>query len=177
MRIKLSKSDWKRIGTKLGWMKRAQESDIEQVASKLHFMPTSKKPLEYKHWEGDAEAMPPMSYKLMTETGTSVTKLDNTQRDYKSGDIMVCGPQGEKYTMSSSKFAKNYDGKIGESVVVEQTPRMVARYEESESIRFTASWGEGMDLNTGDYLVREAPGKYYRIEKTVFEETYNEIGL
>lgn len=176
MKIKLSHSDWKDIGNKMGWMKRAQEEDIEQIASGLKFLPTRKKPLSYRYWDGDAESMPPMSYKPMSEAGTSVTKLDNTRRDYQSGDIMMCGPKGEKYTMSPAKFAKNYEGKMGGDVIVEQTPRMVAKYDGSSSVRFTASWGEGMDLNPGDYLVMEGPGKYYRIEEGVFKETYGEPG-
>lgn len=176
MRYEISKSDWKRIGKEAGWLKTAQEEDIEQVASGLKFLPTRKKPIVYKHWDGDEESMPPMSYKVMGEAGTSVTGLDNTKRSYQPGDIMMCGPKGEKYSMSPSKFAKNYEGKTGGDVVVDQTPRMIAKYDGANSIRFTASWGEGMDLNPGDYLVMEGPGKYYRIEKGVFNDTYNEPG-
>lgn len=176
MKIKLSQSQWKEIGTKMGWIKTAQEEDIEQIASGLKFLPTRKKLLVYKHWDGDTESMPPMSYKVMNEAGISVTKLDNSERPHKPGDIMMCGPKGEKYSMDPSQFAKKYEGKIGGDISVEQTPRMVARYDGPRSIRFIASFGQGMDLKPGDYLVMEGPGKYYRIEKGVFKETYNEPG-
>lgn len=178
-RLKMTRGQWEVIGSSAGWMKVAESTDIEAVASRLHFMPTRKKPLLYRHWDGDVEGMPPMSYKPLTDSGVSETFVGGekeTQRPYAAGDIMVCGPKGECYTMSPKKFAKNYEGDVGGDVVVEQSPRMVARYDGDDSVRFTASWGEEMVLNPGDYLVKEGEGQYYRIEGGVFRKTYGEPG-
>lgn len=177
--MKITVSDWTRIGTSAGWMKGAGAEDIGATASRLEFLPTRKKPLVYRHWDGHADEIPPMSYKVLHDSGVSVTFVGGekeTQRSHAAGDIMVCGPEGECYTMSPKKFAKNYDGEVGGDVVVEQSPRMVARYDGVDSVRFTAPWGEEMILNPGDYLVKEGEGQYYRIEGGVFRKTYGEPG-
>ena len=157
----------------------AGAADIESVASGLEFLPTRKKPLVYRHWSGDAESMPPMSYMVMDDGGTSETFVGGekeTSRGYASGDVMVSGPEGERYTMSPKKFSKNYEGELGGDVVVEQSPRMVAQYDGEDSVRFTASWGEEMVLHPEDYLVKEGEGQYYRIEKGIFKKTYGAPG-
>jgi hypothetical protein len=33
-----------------------------------------------------------------------------------------------------------------------------------------------MILKPGDYLVKEGEGQYYRIERGIFEDTYNKLG-
>lgn len=178
-RIKMTREGWERIGRSAGWMKGAGVEDIEATASRLEFLPTRKKPLVYRHWDGHADEMPPMSYKVLRDSGVSETFVGGekeTQRSHTADDIMVCGPEGECYTMNPKKFAKNYDGEVGGDVVVEQSPRMVARYDGVDAVRFTAPWGEEMLLNPGDYLVKEGEGQYYRIEGGVFRKTYGEPG-
>ncbi len=179
MKIKISKSDWMKVGSRMGWLKSAESSDIDAIASRMNFLPTRKKPLSYKPWKGDTESMPPMTYKVMEEGGRTDTSIGGeleTTRSHSAGDVMMCGPKGERYTMTVKKFMKNYDGRLGDDVVVEQTPRMVARYEGEQPVRFTASWGEEMILKPGDYLVKEGEGQYYRIERGIFEDTYNKLG-
>ena len=59
-------------------------------------------------------------------------------------------------------------------VMVKPETRMVAKYY-GEAGEFTASWGELMKINPGDFVVREDNGKYYRIEESVFNDTYEFI--
>jgi hypothetical protein len=178
MRIKLSRQEWETMGIGMGWLKKAEGMGIEAVAEGLKFVPTKKKAVVYRPWNGGVGEMPPLTYKVMGESGRTDTSVGGeleTTRAHSAGDVMVCGPEGEKYTMPMKKFKKNYEGEVGGEVTVEQTPRMVAQYSGTEQISFTASWGEAMVLKPGDYLVKEGEGQYYRIEKGIFEKTYNPI--
>jgi hypothetical protein len=88
----------------------------------------------------------------------------------------MSGPSGETYVLKAAKFSKLYQGSIGETVVPEQNPRMVALYDGDQVINFMAPWGENMVLKPGDYLVKDGDSGYYRIAKVEYEQTYNPPG-
>lgn len=147
--------------------------DINEIAKNLKFVSTTKKKLMYKYVDSDKN-MPPLSYTVAKEDHTLHTPLDNSTREVKKNDILISGPKGEIYSPSAKKFATDYVGKIGETVHPEQSERMVAQYN-GKPITFVPTWGGTMIAEPGDYLVKEGEGKYYRIEKEVFDMTYNPI--
>jgi len=160
------------------WMVENQNVDIEQVASGMQFLPTSKKKLTYRPAQ-DSENMPAMSYTVASERMPVTTVTSDgkeTQNVAEQGDVIISGASGERYVVKAAKFPKLYVGQVGGPVHPEQSPRNVAVYVGSEVVQFTAPWGESMVLKPGDYLVKEDEGKYYRIAKHEYEETYNQPG-
>lgn len=151
-----------------------QNADINQIANQLKFLPTTKKKLVYQYVDSE-ENMPPMTYTVAKQERLLHTPLDNSQKQVKVNDIIMSGPSKENYSIDYAKFPKLYVGQIGSPIHPEQNPRNVALYN-GEPIQFSPSWGGTMDLNPGDYLVKEAEGKYYRIAKKEYEMTYNPPG-
>lgn len=152
--------------------------DINQVANQLQFLPTSKKKLMYRPAQ-DINNMPPMSYIVAQQQmpiNTITSDGKETQNVAEQNDIVMSGPSREQYVIKSNKFAKLYVGQIGGPIYPEQSPRNVALYNGQTAVNFTAPWGESMVLKPGDYLVKEAEGKYYRIAKNEYEMTYNPPG-
>lgn len=152
--------------------------DINTVAASMQFLPTTKKKLTYNFVESDSE-MPAMTYAVAKEKKPVVTVTADgkeTQNVAEPNDIIMSGPSRENYVVKAAKFPKMYTGSIGSPVVPEQSPRMVSVYAGQEPINFKASWGEDMVLKPGDYLVKEAEGKFYRIAKKEYEITYNPPG-
>jgi hypothetical protein len=155
-----------------------QQVDINQVASQLQFQPTSKKKLMYQFVQS-TDNMPAMSYSVAQQQMPVVTMTADgkeTQNTAEPNDVVMSGPSREQYVIKSAKFPKLYQGQIGGPVNPEQGPRNVAIYNGQEQVNFTAPWGENMVLKPGDYLVKEAEGKYYRIAKQEYEKTYNAPG-
>jgi len=164
--------------TFLQWLENANLADIEQIASGLRFMPTSKKKLVYQYVQS-SENMPPMSYAVAQRqmpVATMTADGMETQNVAEPNDVIMSGPSGEQYVVKAAKFPKLYYGQIGGPVHPEQGPRNVAVYTGDQPVEFTAPWGESMVLKPGDYLVKEAEGKYYRIAKHEYEMTYNPPG-
>lgn len=147
--------------------------DINEIAKNLKFVTTTKKKLIYKYVDSD-QNMTPLSYTVAKEDHTLHTPLDNSTRQVKKGDILMSGPKGEVYSPSAKKFATDYVKKIDGTVYPEQSERMVAQYN-GGPITFVPTWGGTMIADQGDYLVKEGDGKYYRIEKEVFNMTYEPI--
>lgn len=152
-----------------------EQMDINQVASQLQFMPTTKKKLVYNYVDSDSN-MPPMTYTVAKEQKMLKTPLDGSQKLVKVNDVIMSGPSRENYSVDAAKFPKLYAGNVGGPIHPDQTPRSVALYQGRESITFSPSWGGSMILEPGDYLVKEAEGKYYRIAKKEYEMTYNPPG-
>lgn len=155
-----------------------QNVDINTVAQGLEFMPTSKKKLVYKPAPSD-ENMRPMSYAVASQQKPVVTVTADgkeTQNVAEPNDIIMSGPSGERYVIKAAKFPKLYNGNLGGTVFPEQSPRMVALYNGNQPVMFKAPWGEDMILKPGDYLVKEAEGKFYRIAKKEYDQTYNQPG-
>ena len=159
----------------------AQEgpADIQQIAAGMKFLPTHKQPKQYKYLDGGMPGkMPPMTYTVATQQMPVVTITSDgkeTQNVAEPNDIIMSGPSRENYVVKAAKFPKLYQGKLGDVVVPEQGPRMVALYTGQQPITFTASWGEQMVLKPGDYLVKDGDN-YYRIAKVEYEQTYNPPG-
>ena len=109
-----------------------------------------------------------------------VTILDGeieTTNVAQEGDLVVRGPKGEEYILTESKFSSRYSGPAptGLFQTYEATGTTFAVQWPHGPTRFTASWGETMIINHGDYLCSptEVPsGDIYRIEREVFEQTY-----
>ena len=160
------------------WVVLRETVDIEAVASSLEFKPTSKKKLIYNFVQSDKN-MPAMTYTVAQEQKPVVTVTADgkeTQNVADVNDIIMSGPSRENYVIKAAKFPKLYVGKIGEAVHPEQSPRMVAVYTGPDTVMFKASFGADMVLKPNDYLVQEGPGKYYRIAKQEYEQTYNPPG-
>jgi hypothetical protein len=160
------------------WQIIEQNVDINQIATQMQFLPTSKKKLIYQFAQ-DVNNMQPMTYGVAQQQMPVVTMTSDgkeTQNTAEPNDIIMSGPSGEKYVIKSAKFPKLYVGQIGGPVHPEQGPRNVSVYTGQVPVNFTASWGENMVLKPGDYLVKEAEGKYYRIAKKEYEMTYNPPG-
>jgi hypothetical protein len=155
-----------------------QQVDINQIASQMQFQPTSKKKLTYQYAQ-DYNNMSPMSYTVAQQQTPIVTITADgkeTQNVAEPNDLILSGPSGEKYVVKAAKFPKLYVGQIGGPIHPEQGPRNVAVYNGSDPVNFIAPWGESMVLKPGDYLVKEAEGKFYRIAKKEYEATYNQPG-
>lgn len=154
--------------------------DINQVASQLEFLPTRKQAKQYKFVkDGKPGSMPAMTYTVAaTETPVVTITSDGkeTQNVAQPNDIIMSGPSKENYVLKGAKFPKLYQGEIGQTVVPEQGPRMVAAYTGKDAVTFTAPWGESTVLKPGDYLVKDGDQGYYRIAKVEYEQTYNPPG-
>jgi hypothetical protein len=155
-------------------------ADINTIAAGLNFVPTSKKKLVYR-FVATPENMPPMSYTVAEKSQPVVTVTADGKETPKPNvaevnDIIMSGPSQEQYVIKSAKFPKLYTGQIGGPVTVEQSPRMVAVYTGPDTVMFKASFGADMVLKPNDYLVKEGDGKYYRIAKLEYEQTYNPPG-
>jgi len=152
--------------------------DINSIASSMNFLPTTKKKLTY-NFANSTSDMPPMSYAVANEQEEVVTATmdgKETKNTAMPDDIIMSGPSKERYVVKAAKFPKLYSGTIGSPVIPEQSPRQVALYSGKEAVNFKAPWGEDMVLKPGDYLVKEAEGKYYRIAKHEYEITYSQPG-
>ncbi len=159
-------------------LENSQVVDINQIANQMQFLPTSKKKLMYQFAQ-DVNNMQPMTYAVSQQQMPVVTMTSDgkeTQNTAEPNDIIMSGPSGEKYVIKAAKFPKLYVGQMGGPVHPEQSPRNVAVYTGQTPVNFTAPWGESMVLKPGDYLVKEAEGKYYRIAKKEYEMTYNPPG-
>lgn len=155
------------------------KENLDQILPSLDFKQVTKQALKYQPYKGSLEEMPAMSYMVATEPQLVVTVTADgkeTQKQANPNDIIMSGPSKEKYAIDAAKFPKLYQGKIGDVVIPEQSPRTVAKVNNLEQpITFKAPWGEDMVLKPGDYLVKDGDQGYYRIAKHEYEKTYNPI--
>lgn len=154
----------------------AETVDINHVADSLEFKPVTKLPIQYQYVpDGYADDMPPLSYTQSRNEQRVVTITSDgkeTENVAKVGDFIFSGPSGERYVLTDAKLRKNYQGIPGQTLIPEQSPRMVARYDGTDTVNFTAPWGEMMVLKPGDFLVKGDDG-YYRIAAKEYKLTYN----
>lgn len=103
---------------------------------------------------------------------TIVNGVTETTNVAQTGDYIATGPFGEKWVIKPEKFHQLYD--IVEDGIAASKPVSRFAYRWNwEPFYFTASWGETMLCETGDYLVSDINlSEVYRIEKKVFEKTY-----
>lgn len=138
----------------------------------LEYVGAFKQILHYKYKRGSNGKM---TWSVATKVCNVTTMLDGkeTVNVANPGDIVMCGPRGEKYVVRMEKMGQLYERSKEDPYIVMVKPekRMVAEYNGAAG-EFIAPWGELMKINPGDYVVREDKGKYYRIERSVFNETY-----
>lgn len=160
-------------------------SEVEQAAfnsivATLTFRPITKKKTEYVLSES-LDTMPNNSYfKYMSDVPRPLETVVKGNKEVSNlvnkGDVVICSSEGEKYVISGDKFVKLYQ--IENNIAFpEQTPRNVAQYTGTEALYFAPSWNnnERMVLNTNDYIIKESEGKYYSVESSIFDKTYNEL--
>lgn len=101
---------------------------------------------------------------------TIIDGKTETTNTAKKGDYILTGSKGEKYVLSPQKFEQRYtmtsDGRAKTKPV--QTK---AKKYKGPTMKFMASWGEEMILESGDFIINNN-GEYYRIEKEAFHNTY-----
>lgn len=168
---------------------------IQTLVNYLDFVMARKKPMRLKRVENYITKgyMPPLSFQFYLGPGEVqvVTEIEGDKETVnvaRHGDVIVCGVKGEMYVVSGKKFGELYDvteedGSGDVVAVARPQPRCVARVTEeamravgTETLVFTAPWGEDMVLRAGDVLVREGEGSacgYYRVESGAFDETYD----
>jgi hypothetical protein len=159
-------------------------AEIEQLLSSLDYKPTTKKKIVYKNTDDvtleTLDKMPRFSFAVAAEDFTLHTVTSDgkpeTTREVPKGSIVFSGPNREKYYPDEKGIKKNWviDG---DTAYPEQNVRMVAQYDGKE-MEFWPPWEtpKPMPLLPGDYVVKEAEGKYYRIGKSEYEQTYNPPG-
>jgi hypothetical protein len=158
----------------------ANAVDINQVASQMKFLPTTKLAKQYEFVKDGAPGrMPAMTYTVSNQEQPVVTVTSDgkeTQNVATPNDVIMSGPSRENYVVKAAKFPKLYQGTMGGPVIPEQSPRLVALYVGKMPVTFTAPWGESMILKPGDYLVKDGDAGYYRIAKVEYDQTYNKPG-
>lgn len=155
----------------------ANKSEVQQIASKLTFVPVTKKAKKYKFVaDGRPGTLPPMSYTVAKQKMPVVTITSDgkeTQNIAAVNDIIMSGPSRENYVVKAEKFSSLYNGNIGSTVIPDQSVRYVAKYTGNRAITFMSSFGQEMVLKPGDYLVNRGDRGFYRIAKNEYEQTYN----
>jgi len=110
---------------------------------------------------------------------TTVNGVKETQNTAKVNDYVITGIKGEQYIISKDVLVKRYDIETIDHprneydyVNITTKPVVIDCSICEEDMTFTASWGEDMVANTGDFLVYEDGKLSYRIEREVFLNTY-----
>ncbi len=146
------------------------------------FQTATKKVIKYKQVSSHDDTSKNTFYIHTGEPIEIVTILDGeveTKNTCKNGDYVLTGLKGEKYVVVAKKIPNLYNLLEG-LLITRQLPRKVVKITKlllsklklQQPIEFTATWGEGMKLYVGDYLVKEDEGKYYKIDGDVFKKTY-----
>lgn len=155
---------------------------IEEIASKMTFVNSTKKSITFKRVELLENLTEPYTYWVsdaeIPSLSTFIDGLKETSNHANVGDYVLCGSSLEKYVIRKEKINGLYT--VGEtSMVTKDIPKKVCRYSKDkygECDEFTASWGEKMTLNDGDFLVKEDENSYYRIEQSVFKKDFGVVG-
>jgi hypothetical protein len=167
--------------------------DINTVAAKLNFQPTTKQDLTYRPHGQPVNAetvddMKPFTYAEVAEPFTLKTvnsRGGETTQPVEPGMIILSGPTGDKYhNKSIQKFRQNYPMDKGNGAVGPDTSeqRLVAQYPKTmPEMEMDVSYGGTATLRPGDYLVVDQHGtnpksKYYQVGIHEFERTYNVPG-
>jgi hypothetical protein len=101
---------------------------------------------------------------------TVIDGKKETENTAKTGDYILTGTKGENFVLTPEKFNSRYI--IAGGLAKTKPVKIFAKeYSNQEPVSFTASWGEKMILEIGDFLVRN-DAEYYRIEKQAFANTY-----
>lgn len=117
-----------------------------------------------------------------------VTEIDGeteTEKTVKDGEVVIKGPKGEMYVVSETKFRQRYEVDKEPTTDFQKYKAigLIRAYEYvGPEFKFVASWDEEMICKPSDYLaspVKDAEDteypEVYRIERSVFDETYKEV--
>lgn len=85
---------------------------------------------------------------------------------------IVKNPTGEEYIVEDSVFREKYDAIDGEDGKYRAKGKPVTAARLTESIAFTAPWGEEMRIKAGGYLIISNPADIYGIAEDEFRKTY-----
>lgn len=157
--------------------------NIEEIANKMKFVNSTKKSITFKRVELLENLTEPYTYWVsdaeIPSLSTFINGVKETSNRANVGDYVLCGSSLEKYVIRKEKINGLYT--VGEtSMVTKDIPKKVCRYSKDkhgECDEFTASWGEQMTLNDGDFLVKEDENSYYRIEQSVFKKDFGVVGV
>ena len=125
---------------------------------------------------------------LETNVGGSI----ETRSQYEMGDMIMCGPEGERYTMKAADFAVRYDRSKPEPAsdpvlaaegfqMFQATNQIWALAVSTQQVekyfpaqQFIAAWGSPITVEGGDFLAMPFPdgGEVYRIKGNAFSTTY-----
>ena len=116
---------------------------------------------------------------------TTIDGEDETKKTVKDGEVVIKGPKGEMYVVSTKKFNDRYevDKELSDDFQPYKAKGLIYAYEhEGPRIYFMASWDEEMICKNGDYLAcpvtdpdEAIASEVYRIERSVFDQTYSEV--
>jgi hypothetical protein len=156
---------------------------------RLEYFDANKRTLRFAFYDGDlvryrggarrgAEQDAGM-WGVVTRRTVVKTILDGveTSNVAEPGDFILRGPVGEKYVVRFERMPELYERSPDDPLIMlvrAGAPRRVAQYTGPDG-SFEPSWGGRMVLKRGDFVVREARDKYYRIEKGVFNDTYERV--
>lgn len=150
----------------------------------LTYFDASKRVMRYTYYPGDLASHEGAKqctkrWGVVSQRSVVTTLLDGveTSNVAQPGDFIMCGPVGEKYVVRFERMPELYERAPDDPMTMlvrPGGPRRVARYDGKDG-SFEPSWGGSMVLKSGDCVVREAKNKYYRIEKEVFNATYNQV--
>jgi hypothetical protein len=186
-----------------GEVYRIEKTAFANTYSKLAlegFVPSQNQVLA--RWQGELRVKGNVFYKtakmhakVAQEDGVLETIIDGvveTTKPYNKDDYIMCGTEGERYTMTEIEFEMRYltmsaepasDPKLAEEgfMLYPSTGKVWAHSILAEEIvtefpagKFMASWGSEMEVCEGDFLAMPYPAgaEVYRIEKTAFSNTY-----
>ena len=146
------------------------------------FVTATKKIIKYNRVNSHTDESKSTFYIHSGEPIEIITYIDGvkeTTNTCQPGDYVITEHKGEKYVVVGKKLPALYN-LIEEVLITRLQPRKVAKITKhllkklalKDPIEFTASWGEATSLSTGDFLVKEGNGKYYKINGDVFKNTY-----
>ena len=111
-----------------------------------------------------------------TEPKVISTPLDKTTRLANTGDYIITGKLGEKYTMTPKEFDKRYD--FNPMTNIASTKPVTIKYREVPRLKtILANWGEPMTIKQGGAQVYEKLDNRnykssYGIQPEAFNATY-----
>jgi hypothetical protein len=120
------------------------------------------------------------SYILCTAEEEVISIIDGqeeTRNHAAPGDYILTGTRGERFVVKPEAFEKRY--RITAPGKAEAQGRCWGNVYEGAAFDFDSPWQEGATIHCepGDYLVspNEQFSEAYRVEKQIFEETYQPI--
>lgn len=173
---------------------RASARDVIRVAEKkgLDFW-VEKKPIKYKRVGSLADVGPrtffvapsDAEHTKAVKSETHIAGRTETRDLVYPGNVVMGGPQGERYVVRTPRFFDLYDTSGDVAIARTGRPRRAVRVNKelleavvgvssssSEGFEFDAPWGESMIANSGDVLILESDRGMYRVEKRAFAATY-----